>query len=418
MSRQQTDIQESYARLLELQKQETSARKRDRLEMLKLQHDNPERSLADISREIGCAERSVLRWWQNYRAGGLDALLESKHRGRPSQLGNVDLDEVRTKLAESGMSGLEEIRAWLSEEYGLQYSRSGVWYILREILGARRNSGWLLIDSAEKPADSGENGAIALDNPAAVVGLLNSLPMTDDVVEWGSGFRAVLHRLLADVDRISVNVNRSCDMRTPEKSIASTRINRAVNESSDQDRSSIWVDKNRDGEAPYVRVLEGFRAKGLPLDQFHPPVVQDFFYGGKAYLGTIFLWRSLSAAPIAAETIERFKQLEPFFVYCFSDVVTRHQVLQPISGVFYEAAQQMFVDADLSPAERRIITLALLGHPYKEIADIMTVTLDAVKKHFHGIYKKTATRGQAELFAKYFTAQFRREQASIDAVED
>jgi transposase len=412
MSRQQTDIQESYARLLELQKQETSARKRDRLEMLKLLHDNPERSLADISREIGCAERSVLRWWQNYRAGGLDALLESKHRGRPSQLGNVDLDEVRTKLAESGMSGLEEIRAWLSEEYGLQYSRSGVWYILREILGARRNSGWLLIDSAEKPADSGENGAIALDNPAAVVGLLNSLPMTDDVMKWSSGFRAVLHRLLPDVDRISVNVNRSCDIRSPEKYELDTRINRSMNL---QDGDSASVSSHRRNEAPSVRVLEEFRAKGVPLHEFHPPTIGDFYFQDTpAYLGSIFLWRNVSKAPISVDTIDLFSNLSAFIEFALSDLIARHQVSQPVAGVFAQAADQMFEDADLTKAEKRIVTLALLGHAYKEIAAMMSVSLDAVKKHFHLIYKKTGTRGQADLFAKYFTAQLRREASSVD----
>lgn len=414
MSRQIAEVQETHARLTELHRQQTNAGARNRLRMLMLLHDNPERALADVARELECSDRSVLRWWGTYKEGGLDALLERRHKGRVSRLAKLDIDEIRTKIAEEGMTGVDEIRTWLADEYGLQYSRSGVWYILRETLRARRNTGWLLLDDEKTPETALDGASQPLDNPMAVIGLLNSLPMTDDVVEWGNGFRTVLHRLLPDVDRISVNVNRSCDMRRPERYDASTRVNRAAGGSGESEEDSIWVDKNRTNEPPYVRVLEGFKAKGLPLHEFHTPLVRDYFFDGKAYLGSVFLWRSVNAAPIPHATEERFRSLEPFILYAISDVVTRHQVLQPMSGVFYEAAHQMFEDAGLSSAERKIVSLALLGHPYKEIAAISTVTLDAVKKHFHAVFKKTNTRSQAELFAKYFTAQFRREQSEID----
>ena len=40
-----------------------------------------------------------------------------------------------------------------------------------------------------------------------------------------------------------------------------------------------------------------------------------------------------------------------------------------------------------------------------------SVTVDTVKKHFKQIHKKTGTRGQAELFAKYFTANLSKKDA-------
>ena len=120
MSRQLAEIQETHARLTELHRQATSPRMRNRLRMLMLLHDNPERPLADVARELECAERSVLRWWSIYRSGGLDALMETRHRGRPSQLSKVDIGEIRAQIAEAGMTGLDDIRAWLADQHGLR----------------------------------------------------------------------------------------------------------------------------------------------------------------------------------------------------------------------------------------------------------------------------------------------------------
>jgi len=219
----------------------------------------------------------------------------------------------------------------------------------------------------------------------------------------------VLHRLLPDVDRISVNVNRSCDIRRPEDYVLGTRISRSITSGDVGSNESISVSSHRRDEAPSVRVLEGFRAKGVPLHEFHPPLIGDFYFHGSAYLGSIFLWRQLSNPAISEQSQTMFGALTEFIEFALSDLVARHQVSQPVAGVFAQAADQMFEDAELTKAEKRVVTLALLGHPYKEIADMMTVTLDAVKKHFHAVFKKTGTRGQAELFAKYFTAQLRRE---------
>lgn len=407
-TRVRADITETHVQLVELQKQQTDPRKRNRVGMLMLLHDNPERSLADVARDLECAERSVIRWWREYREGGIDQLLENRHRGRPSQIKTADLEEIRAKISESGLSGLEDIRQLLSEEYGLQYSRSGVWYMLREILGARRNSGWLLLDETEKPEIDPDTAP--LDNPAAVVSLLNSLPLTDDVVEWGNGFKKVLHRLLPDVDRISVNVNRSCDIRNPGDYEIGTRIHTALTEDGTL-VSPVSVSSHKSHEAPSLRLIEGLRRSGVPLHESYDPTIQDYYLNKSAYLGSIFLWRSRSNPPISHDTLARFESLALFIEFSLSDLVARHQVSQPIAGVFAAATEQMFVDAGFSRTERRIVTLALLGHPYKEIADSMSVTIDAVKKHFQAIFKKTGTRSQAELFAKYFTAQLQRETA-------
>jgi DNA-binding CsgD family transcriptional regulator len=63
----------------------------------------------------------------------------------------------------------------------------------------------------------------------------------------------------------------------------------------------------------------------------------------------------------------------------------------------------MSKDAGLSLQERRVVTLRLLGHAYKEIADKLNISEDAIKKHLGSVHRKTGTRSYTELFAKYFT---------------
>lgn len=409
MARQQSDILETRVQLLELHKRQESPRKRSRIEMLLLLHDHPDRALADIAREIECAERSVLRWWRQYLEGGIDKLLADGHKGRPSRLATSDIDEIRAKIAENGLSGVEQIRGWLSEEYGLDYSKSGVWYILREVLGAKRNNGWLLLDDGEKPADSGDS--LALDNVDAVISLLNALPMTDDVIEWGNGFRGVLHRILPDFDRITVTVNLNCDLKQKERNEGGWRLSSFLDVSKGDAQDLEFIGAGRMQQSPSDRLLDELKRKGLPLHEFHRPVIGEFFHRDAAYLGCILLWTSRERDSVNSVSTERFEKLRPFVLFAISSFVARYQAARPVAGAFHSALGEMTEDAGLTPSERRIVTLLLLGNPYKEIADIMTVSLDAVKKHLHLIYKKTKTRGQAELFSKYFSARLRREQS-------
>jgi DNA-binding CsgD family transcriptional regulator len=153
------------------------------------------------------------------------------------------------------------------------------------------------------------------------------------------------------------------------------------------------------------RILDGIRRQGHQLDLLHPPHCIDYYYGGHAYLGTIIFWRDKSKEPISSGTLEFISELEPFFIFALSDLVARNEQARPIDGVFNEALTLLNQEAGLTTQEQRVIVLQLLGHSYKEMADILFVSIDTVKKHFKNIHQKTNTKGQAELFAKYFTSR-------------
>jgi DNA-binding CsgD family transcriptional regulator len=229
------------------------------------------------------------------------------------------------------------------------------------------------------------------------------LPCTGDVVEWITEFRQALIVLLGDVDHISLNINRSCDLENPETYRPDLTITEHVSTAPGSDGSVVVESTD---EPPAIRLLHSFKKQGQQLDQFHPPVYFDYYYKGSAYLCSMFLWRYTDKSPISEKTIELIRELEPFLNFAFSDIVARNQQARPIDGVFREAVNRMATEGDLSSQERKIAYLRLLGHSYKEMADLASIAIDTVKKHVTQVHRKTRTRSQSELFAKYFTNRY------------
>lgn len=55
----------------------------------------------------------------------------------------------------------------------------------------------------------------------------------------------------------------------------------------------------------------------------------------------------------------------------------------------------------LSPREREVLELLAKGLPYKEIADLMAVSIETVRKHCHNIYEKLQVSSRTEAVVKF-----------------
>ncbi len=75
-------------------------------------------SAAHIGQTLGCARSAVLQWVARYNRGGLDALKERPHTGRPPRLSGAELARFQQRV-EAGPSA-EEGRATF---HGLDYQR-------------------------------------------------------------------------------------------------------------------------------------------------------------------------------------------------------------------------------------------------------------------------------------------------------
>ncbi|MBS1912791.1 MAG: helix-turn-helix domain-containing protein [Bacteroidetes bacterium] len=167
--------------------------------------------------------------------------------------------------------------------------------------------------------------------------------------------------------------------------------------------SGVFVASHAQSGLPADRLLEDFKRQGYPLERYHPPCGFDYYFGGKAYLGTIFLWRELDREPISETTLQAIRLLEPFIVFALSDLVARRQHSEPDVRVFTDALRGLTATSGLSNQELRVVILQLFGHSYKEMADMLGISVDGVKHHLKMIHRKTGARSYTELFAKYFT---------------
>jgi transposase len=379
--------------------------------MLRLLKEVPTRTLGDISPILGKSERSLQRWWNAYQVGGINGLLDIGKAGgkRPRRIGDEQIEEIREKVKKEGVGELGVIQEWLKNQHNISYSRSGLSHLMRSVVGAQPR-GWVLFDedapkSGENVGKSWSDGDVGI--PPHVVRFLNALPTTGDGTEWVLRFREALRLVLGDIDRISISVNLECDLNSTGSSEVSAIVSQYVGQSEDDEERTVDVMSGRNIESNAQRVLEGMRRQGFPFNEYRPPVTFEYYYQGNAYLGTIIFWREVKKMLISQETVETMKGIEPFLIFALSDLVIRHKADNPVDGVFNSALNEMIADAGLSSQEQRIVILQLMGQSYKEIADTLNVSLDTVKKHFKQIHRKTGTRGQAELFAKYFTSRLR-----------
>ncbi|MEO5928462.1 MAG: helix-turn-helix transcriptional regulator [Candidatus Kapaibacterium sp.] len=235
--------------------------------------------------------------------------------------------------------------------------------------------------------------------PDRLLRFLNTLPVVVNPMEWVSSFREELRLMLGDVDRIAVNVNFNCDLRNPaeyEPVVAITSYNVVDLDEIISVNSRLHTGLRSDA------LIEELRKQAFPLEQYHAPHSFDYNLEGIAYLGTIMLLREIRRPPVSDATIELVKNLEPFIVFVLSDLVARRQYADPNVGTFSTALQSLIVEFGLSRQEQKVVILQLFGHSYKEMAEILSISMDGVKHHLKMIHRKTGTRSYTELFAKYF----------------
>jgi transposase len=408
MARSKGNVQESLKALRDLEDEHRGTPLESRIRMLRLLKERPGRTLADVGPMVGRSERSVQRWWEIYQKQGLQVLMNAQQRGgKPRRIDGEGLAAFQHKLEIDGFSQLKDAQQWLEQEFGVRYSRSGLWHLMRREMRAGPRGWTLLSDDPAGPVTGragagGDPSTPAMGISAQAIRFLNALPTSSDAVEWGSKFRTAIREVLGDVDRVSVNVNLDCSLSNPEEYRPGMTITHRVTGGQTED-GSLAVEKR--GMKPSERLLEDVRRQGFQFDLYHTPCAFDYYYGGHAYLGTILLWREIGKPAVEEATVRLMAELEPFLIFALSDLVARHQSERPIGRVFHDALEDLVAEAELSPQEERIVVLQLMGHSYKEMADILSVTVDTVKKHFKQIHKKTRTRGQAELFAKYFTSR-------------
>lgn len=432
MPRKRTEtVNESLATLAELRERYRGKPQEDRLAVLYLLKEDPSRTLEEVSGTVGCSERTVRRWWSSYKTGGIDELLDiqSGGGGKPARIGEEEVAALAEKLRAEGITDVREVQRWLKEELGLDYSLSGVRYLMRtklkidevdeeEVNGAAYGLNGEAVRNGVRNGEARPSDAVTSSNvvnapitlSTGLIEFLNAFPTTSDFRDWVEQFRRNLLKLLPDVDRIVVNADLSCDLsdtpkssRPLEKNIVFRQHMQPGTESGSIVSEPFDVSSMNPTAGRSESMIEFLRSKAFPLAEFHPPRLTDYSLSSGPYLGSMLFFRDRLRAPISEETMNLIEALRPFITFMLSDAIARHQRARPMDIVFKDSLHRMMIDAGLSTQEQRVVFLQLLGCSYKETADLLRVSLNTIRHHLKSIHAKTNTRSQAELFAKYFT---------------
>lgn len=231
---------------------------------------------------------------------------------------------------------------------------------------------------------------------------MNSLPMTGDIVEWGTQFRDALQQLLGrDIDRISVNINTSYNpcFRTPYAPVL--EITQCVDIHPDE---NVFV-STPDPKA-YEAYIEGKAATlvaqmqqaGFAVHEYEPPYYYNFW--DHTYLGTILLFRRRGLPPISEQSLATVSALHPFIHFALCDAVARYAYAGRALLAFNGLLGQLCRDLTLKEADKEILTLRLLGFRQTEIATRMDRHPKAIGRRLRAILRKAGVRSSIELFTR------------------
>lgn len=136
-------IKESVKDLQRFERRNRNRPQELRVKVLRLIKEHPEWTNEQVAKVSGRSKTTVQRWWDGYQRLGLEGLLEIGKAGgqRPSRLDLDQMEHLQERLKGEGFLDLKEVQRYLAEEFGVGYSYSGTWYLVRIRLKAKLKTG-------------------------------------------------------------------------------------------------------------------------------------------------------------------------------------------------------------------------------------------------------------------------------------
>ena len=124
---------ESADELFRLWRQEKNLHFRDRLYALWLLRRG--QALPQVTHALGRSYRTLQRWLNWYRHGGLAELRYHcpKGKGRPPLLSPAQQHQLYTATRQGQFRRAKDAVQWVEEQWGIRYSENGMWRLLRRL---------------------------------------------------------------------------------------------------------------------------------------------------------------------------------------------------------------------------------------------------------------------------------------------
>lgn len=130
----QSTIQESVESLLELERQTTVGRCRDRVRFIRLLKSGEARSQQQASDLIGISHRQGQWLWKQYLQEGISYLSENQYKGYSGKLSAENKELLQQRLKSDDIDTLQAAQQCLEQDLGVKYkSVSGVSYVLSRL---------------------------------------------------------------------------------------------------------------------------------------------------------------------------------------------------------------------------------------------------------------------------------------------
>jgi len=82
---------------------------------------------------LGVTSRQVGDWLRIFRNKGIDELCTLNYRGDPGLLKPAQIDQLKQEVAKGAFHSSEQVRTWVKDTFGVEYSSTGIKDLLRRI---------------------------------------------------------------------------------------------------------------------------------------------------------------------------------------------------------------------------------------------------------------------------------------------
>jgi transposase len=89
------------------------------------------RTREEIAELVGVSTRQVGQWFRIFRNKGLDQLCTLHYQGDPGRLRPAQVERLKQEIATGVFHNAEQVRTWVQETWGVDYSISGIKDLLR-----------------------------------------------------------------------------------------------------------------------------------------------------------------------------------------------------------------------------------------------------------------------------------------------
>src|SRR3954464_7335914 len=91
------------------------------------------RTREEIADLLGVSTRQVGQWFRIFRNKGLDQLCTLHCQGDPGRLGPAQVGRLKQEIAKGVFQNAGQVRTWVREALGVDYSISGIKDLLRRV---------------------------------------------------------------------------------------------------------------------------------------------------------------------------------------------------------------------------------------------------------------------------------------------